>query len=282
MSESLARFRELKGIGPATEARLHEAGLYTWESFAEVLSVLAMASRGGGTLRELSHDVTARALEAGGDPAPRPPKGERSEAFVVRLALGRGGRPLRSTVTSVRTQAEQPWAGWDPAAAVQFIEEQAGVAAGPARARRLRTGDPGPQREAADPAAEPQTQQAVAKDDSPPPVATPAPTRDHVVILDAGKAIGGAPRELTLAVSTAGMEEEGEFAYRARLSGRALGRGAGWQTLADDRGVGHPPQTLPLRFAAAALPPGVHRLRLELALRLPSPQRRPPPLVLTG
>ena len=30
MSDVLASFRELKGIGPATEAKLHEAGVYTW------------------------------------------------------------------------------------------------------------------------------------------------------------------------------------------------------------------------------------------------------------
>jgi hypothetical protein len=219
MSDSLASFRELSGIGPATEARLHEAGLYTWEALAEVLSVVGRASRGGSTLRELSDCANARASEA---------------------------RARRRAIAGAATDTT---------------------------------------RKATTPVAAPVAERALVNGDPPRPEPTPAPSRHHVVILDAGKAIGGAPRELTLAVSTAGLAEADEFGYEARLSGRALGRGAGdsgWRILADDRGVGHPPQTLPLTFAAPALAPGVHRLRLELALRLASPRRQAPALALSG
>ena len=40
MSDDYANFRELKGIGPATEAELHDAGVRTWASLAAVLTAL--------------------------------------------------------------------------------------------------------------------------------------------------------------------------------------------------------------------------------------------------
>ncbi len=50
MSQSLASLRDLKGIGPATEARLHKAGVYTWEALGAAASALA-AVRGDGDMR---------------------------------------------------------------------------------------------------------------------------------------------------------------------------------------------------------------------------------------
>ena len=39
----LAEFRRLKGVGPAAEARLHNAAASTWVDLAQVLAVLATA-----------------------------------------------------------------------------------------------------------------------------------------------------------------------------------------------------------------------------------------------
>ena len=54
MGESLASFRELKGIGPATEARLHESGILTWETLAVAATALAAVHGEGETLRDVA------------------------------------------------------------------------------------------------------------------------------------------------------------------------------------------------------------------------------------
>jgi len=100
MSESLARFRDLQGIGPATEARLHEAGIYTWEALDAAASALAAVRGNGDTLREVAGLVAARRSEAEGQAALRLPGGERLEAFILRMTLAADGEP-----TSVASHA---------------------------------------------------------------------------------------------------------------------------------------------------------------------------------
>jgi hypothetical protein len=85
MTELLANFRELRGIGPATESRLHEAGVYTWQALSHVLSALASVRGGVEELRADLAELTARraddALEV---------DSERAEAFVLRLSVAAG------------------------------------------------------------------------------------------------------------------------------------------------------------------------------------------------
>ena len=89
MGEALASFRDLKGIGPATEARLHETGMYTWEALAAAAAALASVRGSGDTLREIAGAVAARRTEEnGGEAAAHAPGGgERLEAFVLRMSL---------------------------------------------------------------------------------------------------------------------------------------------------------------------------------------------------
>jgi hypothetical protein len=188
--------------------------------------------------------------------ASRPrPGGERDETFVVRIALAAGGRPVRTTVTHVGTQTEQPLVGWSPAAVVRLIESQARLSRAP-----------GP---AADPA----------------PVPPPPLPAQHLVVLDAGRAIGGGRRTIELAVETSRMGDPVSFRYRATLAGRSYGQAgddAGWTPLATDAGRGRPPARLPLRFEAVELPAGLQRLRLELAVAPARPRAQAPPLTLAS
>jgi hypothetical protein len=181
MSESLASFRDLKGIGPATEARLYEAGVYTWEALGAAASALAAVRGDGDTLREVANLVAAQGTEAEGQAALRLPGGERLEAFVLRMTLAADGEPRRCTVTHVRTVAEQAWAGWTPAELARFIEEHSGLRIGPSPTEEpSRNGDrvaPPSQHRRASPSPQ-------------------RPSRDHLVVLDAGKAIGGASRDI--------------------------------------------------------------------------------------
>jgi hypothetical protein len=278
MHQSLASFRELKGIGPATEARLHGAGVYTWEALSEVVETLGkLGACSGDHFRELAGQIAERR----GD-------GERSEAFVVRVALAGDGQPVRSTVTHVRTQTEQPLAGWSPAAVIRLIESQAALSRPPRPAEETEAAssdsaldpasvppDPAPPDAALDPAPAP----APAAYPAPPPVPS-----EHLIVLDAGRAIGGSRRTIELVVQTNRMGDPASFEYRATLAGRPYGEAddsaAPWAVLGSDAGRGRPPARLPVRFEAVELPPGLQRLRLELAVRLARPRAEAPPLVL--
>jgi len=274
MSEPLATFRDLKGIGPATEARLHEAGVYTWEALGAAASALAAVRGEGDTLSEVADLVAAQRTEAGGQAALRLPGGERLEAFVLRMTLAADGEPLRCTVPPARTMAEQAWAGWTPADLARFIEERSGLRIGPPQAEPSRDGGgvspPTQQRRAS---ASPQ-QRALAS--------SQRPSRDHLVVLDAGKAIGGASRDIDLVVTNTGAVGA-DFDYRATLAARRLGAGdtgEGWTSLASHAGTGHPARELALRFPAVQLPTGVHRLQLLFEVNLPAPAFQPPALAL--
>jgi hypothetical protein len=109
------------------------------------------------------------------------------------------------------------------------------------------------------------------------------PSRVHVAVLDAGKAIGGASRDIELDLATDKVGEVPELEYQATLSGRPFGeagRPSTWTTLARQAGRVAVSDRLPLRFAAVALPPGIQRLRVEVALRLPDPAEDAPKLAI--
>jgi hypothetical protein len=267
MSESLASFRDLKGIGPAIEARLHGAGIYTWEALGAAASALAAVRGDGDTLREVANLVTAQRTEAGGRAAPRLPGGERLEAFVLRMTLAADGEPRRCTMTHVRTAGEQAWAGWAPAELARFIEEHSGLRIGPAPAEEPSRDD--------DRASPPSRRQRAS-------ASRQRQSRDHLVVLDAGKAIGGTNRDIDLVVTNT-RAAGADFDYRATLTARRLGAdetSEGWTTLASHTGTGHPAHELALRFPAIALPTGVHRLQLRLEMNLPAPTYQPPALAL--
>ena len=267
MSESLASFRDLKGIGPATEARLYEAGIYTWAALGAAASALAAVRSNGDTLHEVANLVAAQRIEAGGQEALRLPGGERLEAFVLRMTLAADGEPRRCTVTHVRTVAEQAWAGWAPAELARFVEERSGLLIKPSPAeepsrRSDRVSTPAQHRRA-----------------SPPPQRR---SRDHLVVLDAGKAIGGASRDIDLVVTNP-RAAGADFDYRATLAARRLGEsdaGEGWTSVASHAGTSHPGRELSLRFHAVQLPAGIHRLKLLLEVKLAAPTRQPPALAL--
>ena len=267
MSESLASFRDLKGIGPATEARLYEAGVYTWEALGAAASALAAVRGNGDTLHEVANLVAAQRTEAGGQVALRLPGGERLEAFVLRMTLAADGEPRRCTVTHVRTLAERAWAGWTPAELARFIEEHSGLRIKPSPADEPsrhsgRVSPPSQHRRAS---ASPQRR-----------------SRDHLVVLDAGKAIGGASRDVDLVVTNT-RAAGADFDYRATLAARRLGASDtsdGWTSIASHAGTGHPGRELALRFPAVQLPTGVHRLQLLLEVNLPAPSRQSPALAL--
>ena len=267
MGDSLARFRDLKGIGPATEARLHETGIYTWEALAVAATALAAVRGEGDTRRDVANAVAARGAEAEerGAAVGLPDGNERLESFLVRVAINVNGAPQRSEVTHVRTMAEQAWSGWSPGELATFIQEHSGV--------RGAASDDEPTR---DDQAAPRSRRR--RETAP---RTP-PSSDHLVVLDAGKAIGGSSRDVNLVISKA-RAANGDFDYRATLAVRALGNGRngeGWTTVGNRTGTGSAADDVVLEFPAVHLPPGIHRLQLRMEVRLHAASSRPPALTV--
>jgi hypothetical protein len=266
MGDSLASFRDLKGIGPATEARLHETGIYTWEALAVAATALA-AVREGDTPRDVANAVAARRAEAEdrGAELRLPGGGERLESFLLRMALAADGAPQRCEVTHVRTMAERAWAGWSPGELALFVQERSGVRLGA-------TSHEDPMR---DGQARPRARRR-------PETVSRPPSSDHLVVLDAGKAIGGASRDIKLMITNT-PAVSGDFGYRATLAARPLGTGRNgerWTTVASHTGLGSLEREVALEFPAVQLPPGIHRLQLRMEVTLPAPSRRPPALAL--
>lgn len=219
MSEVLARFQDLKGIGPATEARLHEAGIRTWEALATAASALAAV---GGSAKEVAGLVAAR----------------RAEAEAAETEAAQAERRAAPGPAAPAPRAQHALPGGEPATVVE--PEPAGL-----------------------------------------PAAV-SPSRDHLVVLDAGKAIGGAAKEIALTVD--GLGAVAGAGYRAELCTRRLGDHpvADWSVAArrsgpvpvDDGGV------LPLDFGPVPLPAGIHRLQVRLHLGLLQPAAHPPTLTV--
>lgn len=275
MGHSLASFRDLKGIGPATEARLHETGIYTWEALAVAATALA-AVREGDTPRDVASAVAARRAEAEDeDAALRLPGGERLESYLLRIALTADGAPQRSEMTHVRTMTEQAWAGWSPGEFAKFVQEHAGIqpdASSPEEVTHdeLRPEDPTRGDEA--------SSRSRRRPDT---TARKPPSSDHLVVLDAGKAIGGASRDINLVITNT-RAAKGDFGYRATLAARRLGtgNGEGWTTVASHTGTGSAAREVALEFPGVQLPSGIHRLQLRLEVNLPAPTSKPPELAL--
>ncbi len=203
MGDSFARFRDLKGIGPATEARLHESGIYTWEALAVAATALAAVRGEGDTLRDVANAVAARRAEAedSGAAVRLPGGGERLESFLLRVALRADGAPQRCEVTHVRTMAEQAWSGWRPGELANFIQEHSGVRGGAISDVEPTQEDHSSPRSRRQPETTPRT----------------PPSSNHLVVLDAGKAIGGASRDINLVITNT-RAANGDFRYRATLA----------------------------------------------------------------
>jgi hypothetical protein len=124
MTEHLAEFRLLSGVGPGIEARLHKAGVTSWSGFAEIVSSLAMI-RGvsNDTLRRLAGEAAAM-----GGPGNRPaPHTERVDAFIVKVVTDTDGAALRTQATDARSLDDQRWPGWEPLGVASFIEGHTGL-----------------------------------------------------------------------------------------------------------------------------------------------------------
>jgi hypothetical protein len=245
MTETHARFRELKGVGPATESKLHDAGVWSWQDLSEVVHALG-GIRGiqSEALKALEAECVQRADLRQARAEPEIEEGARAESFVIRLTLGREGVVSRTSLTHVRTRDERSWAGWDEASVGRLIGWLAGVETPPA------------------PPVAPSPDAAEARDGL--PIRAP-------VIVNLGPRLGAIlqPRQTIEAVVDAEKmadESHDEVSYVATLQGRPYGdTGTGrWAVLGMVAGRGHTNEELDLRFEDVELAAGLTRLRVVL------------------
>jgi hypothetical protein len=261
----LASFSALTGVGPVTEARLHEAGVHSWSQLAAVLEAFdGIRANGRDPLRRLFRQAAERAVTSD-----TPVGGERSEGFVVRVALDGTRRALRTRATHARTGAEQVWSGWAPIELACFLEDCAGMPRAPCD---------GPGDEPTD--ADESVGNTVDETED-------CGTSEHVVQVDAGRLLGGRPHDIDLLLDVRAAEP-GQVRIVAHLVGRTYGQERadaereqhGWSALGRWEGDVDGRAPVPLHFGGVSLPPGLHRLRLSVTVHLAAPVRVPPEITL--
>ncbi|WP_420641629.1 helix-hairpin-helix domain-containing protein [Candidatus Leptofilum sp.] len=123
-------FRQIKGIGPATEQRLHAAEIHTYAQLTAVSPQALAELLPGFTAERIQQEDWLGQAEAllsakSGD------DGQRYATFTVELLLDEDNSVRRTRVVHVQEESKKSWSGWRPKAVKQFIAAQAGLAAQP-------------------------------------------------------------------------------------------------------------------------------------------------------
>ena len=270
MDDDVTRFTAIKGIGKRTDVRLHEAGVETWHSLAEVLMALSTIREASSErLGDMGRQAAKRASRTRDGAAKEARDVERPNGFVLEITFDPSGAALRSSVSDVRAGRRQQWAGWEPASLIRYIEQRTGLDGPPATtsarpARAVRTRRPAAQQP------RPAATRAVRARRARRPVEPPTSTTVGI-----GRTIGGRQRTIEIVVElrapgAAPPSSSGPPAIEldATLGLRALGQAA-VQDLARASATTTEPE-LTLEFPSVNIPAGIHNLEVELAVRGPA------------
>jgi hypothetical protein len=275
MNDDLVRFTAIKGIGKRTDARLHEAGVATWHSLAEVLMALSTIREATSErLGEMGRQAAKRASRSPERAAAEARDVERPHGFVVEITFGPSGAALRSSVTDVRAEREQQWAGWEPASLISFIEQRTGldrptVTAPVPSARPIRSRRPAG-RPAAAAAERPTRSRHPGRRDK--PAAERPAGQGASTTFGLGRTIGGRRRTVEVVVglddtgaATPSGADQAVTELDATLGLRALGQ-TSVKDLARTSAATTQPE-LTLEFPSVDIPPGVHNLVVDLVVK---------------
>lgn len=245
MTEAMSPFRELSGIGPATESRLHEAGVWDWSDLAEVLH--ALGGIRGLTVEGLRSLAKGADDRSDGDETTGPDDGERAETFIVRLGITPDRGVSRTTVTHVRNRDERSWAGWNGTTLLRLMCWSADVAE---------------DANAPDAAELPETETEEI------PSEQPAAASPSTVVVDGGVVVGGPPRsvDVTIDGDASKVLDADTFTYRARLEARPYG-GSDWEEIGGTVvGTGRTGSRTMVTFDDVPVPSSLHRLRASVSM----------------
>jgi hypothetical protein len=133
-------FKQILGIGPAIEKRLHEAGILTFTQLSskkpEELASILEDMAGLSAERIADQDWIGQARELAPEMASEPdnsPIEEQVEdrqhyaVFTVELLLDQENAVRRTRVMHIQTREENAWAGWDQYRLVRFFVEKEGL-----------------------------------------------------------------------------------------------------------------------------------------------------------
>jgi hypothetical protein len=275
MNDDLIRFTAIRGIGKRTDARLHEAGVATWHSLAEVLMALSTIREASSErLSEMGRQAAKRASRSREGSATDARDVERAHGFVVEITFDPSGSALRSSVTDVRAERDQQWAGWEPASLISFIEQQTELdrpaATAPVPSTRP-TRKQRPARPRAERAAGHRTRSRRPSERRAEPAAERPAEHPASTTFGLGRTIGGRRRTVEVVV---GLNDTGAaltssadqpvIELDATLGLRALGQTA-VQDLARTSAATTEPE-LTLEFPNVDIPPGIHNLVVDLVV----------------
>ena len=132
-------FKQIQGIGPAIERRLHEAGIITFSQLSEMspeelatlfagltgLSVERIQQKNWiGQARQMAADKEL--VEAAIEPAVLEGR-QHYAVFTVEILLDEENIARRTRVKHVQSQGEDAWAGWEEPRLNNFFVERAGL-----------------------------------------------------------------------------------------------------------------------------------------------------------
>lgn len=128
-------FKQMKGIGPKTERRLHQAGILSYEQLAQsdpaTLAEIVEGLVGMSAERIVQEDWRGQAHNLA-QSRKAPANGQHYATFTVELLLGPNNDVRRTRVVHVQDEAhKETWAGWEDRRLVRFISRHAGLDAGP-------------------------------------------------------------------------------------------------------------------------------------------------------
>lgn len=264
MTTAHAPFRELKGIGPSTEAKLHEAGIRTWAALAETLDALARVrdvdAKRLRVLRDEARDKVDEPLPAAGD-------GEQTSRFIVVVTAQADGQIARTNVTDIRSELAKSFTGLSGTDIVGFIEQRIGARASTPEERDEVASLPSSLMDT-----------ATEFDPSTPIRFQASSDARDIVVVDVGMTIGARERDIELRWDTADIHtgDADKFRYHALLAGRPYGRGdvASWRSLGSLTGIARPGEMVDLGFETTELAPGINRLELTIEVQ-PTPSGEP-------
>ena len=123
-------FRQIKGITQLSEARLHRAGIKTFDELASLQPEEILAALGhpkGITVKQIiEQDWIGQARKLSGKKTINNGSIE-SEGFIVNLFLSRTKQVHSTQVLHVNSDVGEKWDGWDSQRLLDFITNRAGV-----------------------------------------------------------------------------------------------------------------------------------------------------------
>lgn len=131
-------FKQIPGIGPAIERRLHEVGILTYGQLASTSpdeladKLQSFAGISASRIEQQGWTAQARELappepEPATDPQGGSGNGQHYATFNIELLLDNNSEVRRTRAVYIQGGDQSSWAGWDRERLLRFVEERAAI-----------------------------------------------------------------------------------------------------------------------------------------------------------